>query len=46
VSDQPTSFYTTVAECANGKIIFTSNDNPFIASQRLQSHDIEAWYSK
>lgn len=47
-ADQPTSPYTEVAEFADDKVIFTSNVNPLIASQRLQSHlnDLEMWYYK
>jgi len=46
-ADQPTSSNTSVAEFADDKIIFTSNENPLVASQHLQNHlnEMEVWYS-
>jgi len=46
-ADQPISPNTSVAEFADDKIIFTSNENPLVASQHLQKHlnDMEVWYS-
>jgi len=37
-ADQPTSPYTSVAEFADDKIIFTSNESPSVACQHLQNH--------
>jgi hypothetical protein len=47
-ADQPISPYTSVAEFADDKIIFTSNENPLAARHHLQNHlnDMEIWYSK
>lgn len=47
-ADQPISPHTSVAEFADDKIIFTSNDSPIVASQHLQNHlnDMEVWYTK
>jgi hypothetical protein len=47
-ADQPTSPYTTIAEFADDKAIFTIHDNPHIAPPNLQYHlDLMAdWYKK
>jgi len=36
-----------VAEFADDKIIFTSNESPIVACQHLQNHlnDMDVWYS-
>lgn len=47
-ADQPIFTHTSVAEFADDKLIFASNENPIVASQHLQNHlnDMDVWYTK
>jgi hypothetical protein len=47
-ADQPIFLYTLVAEFADDKIIFTSNENLLATCHHLQNHlnDMEVWYLK